>query len=92
MQFERDERGDVKPETVVMTIKEAKRWIYKPDQQVPSYLLAEVKRHRAAKEAAEHKAELDARFPDRQQRAADPHFRRSWLWQEIAARQPEVSA
>ncbi len=45
MRYERDERGDVKPETVRMTVKEARRWLYRPDRQVPPHLLMEVKRH-----------------------------------------------
>lgn len=86
MRFERDERGDVRPETVRMTIKEAKRWLYRPDRQVPPHLLMEVKRHRAAKEAAEHEAELNARFPERKVRGP------SRLWQEMERRQPGISA
>lgn len=47
-----DERGDVIPESVVLSIKEVKKrgWLYGPLDKVPSYLRPAVTKHREAYE------------------------------------------
>ena len=84
MRWSYDERGDVDPTSVRMTPREAKKWIWRSDRQIPSHLLPEVRRHREARDRAAALAELDARFPERKKRGPGK------LWQEMQARQPQI--
>ena len=71
MNYQVDDRGWVRPETVELTIDEVKKrgWLYGSMQYIPGWAHAAVQKHRDAYELAMHRQEMEARY-------ATGHWRR----------------